>query len=532
MSGFDAIVIGSGIGGALAAWPLVHAGWRVLMLERGGWVERGPHNWDTEGVKELTPHYDLSTPYRVRGESRGAAGSVHCVGGASVFYGGVSLRLREADFVPSADEAQAGACWPFGYAELEPYYAAAERILGVAGEAGSDPIEPWRSTPYDHALPPLSRTSGAIAAAAARLGYAPFRLPLAINFGAGRGSAGCIRCHSCDCYACAISAKNDVATAVLPGLLARGMCLVPHASVVRLRLCGRRVAGVEVVDTRTGARSVHSAGIVLMAAGALATPHLLLASGLENLNPAGDVVGRMLMRHCNAIVLGLFPRPIDPAREFHKQVGINDLYFGHRTVRQPAGRLGTLQQVHSPPEGLVLHGLRGPAARLRNDMLQRMTGMIAIAADAPQRENRVTLDERTTALGMPGATVQHRHSWRDRAARAALTSAARAVLREAGALVTIIRPITTFSHALGTVRMGDDPATAPVDESGAFRGVDNLIIADASVLPGGGGVNPSLTIAATALRAGVRLTGSPLPGIPARGAASVRITRIAERAHV
>ena len=45
MQTYDAIVIGSGFGGVMAAWPLVQAGQRVLMLERGGWVGRGPENW-------------------------------------------------------------------------------------------------------------------------------------------------------------------------------------------------------------------------------------------------------------------------------------------------------------------------------------------------------------------------------------------------------------------------------------------------------------------------------------------------------
>jgi len=72
----------------------------------------------------------------------------------------------------------------------------------------------------------------------------------------------------------------------------------------------------------------------------------------------------------------------------------------------------------------------------------------------------------------------------------------------AGALATFVRDIPTFSHAVGTVRMGSDPATAPLDEAGAFRGVDNLYVTDGSALPRSGGVNPSLTIAANALRTG------------------------------
>jgi choline dehydrogenase-like flavoprotein len=65
---YDAIIIGSGFGGALAAHPLVHAGWRVLMIERGGWLARGPENWQAEAVRDLSAQYDCSTPYSVAGD--------------------------------------------------------------------------------------------------------------------------------------------------------------------------------------------------------------------------------------------------------------------------------------------------------------------------------------------------------------------------------------------------------------------------------------------------------------------------------
>jgi choline dehydrogenase-like flavoprotein len=60
--------------------------------------------------------------------------------------------------------------------------------------------------------------------------------------------------------------------------------------------------------------------------------------------------------------------------------------------------------------------------------------------------------------------------------------------------------VKTFSHAVGTVRMGDDPAAAPLDAGCRFRGLANLWVTDGSALPMSAGVNPSLTIAANALR--------------------------------
>ncbi|MDP9384370.1 MAG: GMC family oxidoreductase [Actinomycetota bacterium] len=69
--------------------------------------------------------------------------------------------------------------------------------------------------------------------------------------------------------------------------------------------------------------------------------------------------------------------------------------------------------------------------------------------------------------------------------------------------------IETFSHAAGTLRMGLDPRSSVLDAAGNFRGVENLHVADASALPTPAGVNPSLTIAANALRIGAALVSRP-----------------------
>ncbi len=82
---YDAIVIGSGFGGAMAAHVLVEAGWSVLMLERGDWVARGRHNWVPDGVGPLTAHYSTASPYHLSGAAGEATvGAFHCVGGPSV----------------------------------------------------------------------------------------------------------------------------------------------------------------------------------------------------------------------------------------------------------------------------------------------------------------------------------------------------------------------------------------------------------------------------------------------------------------
>jgi choline dehydrogenase-like flavoprotein len=507
---WDAIVIGSGFGGAMAAHALVTAGKGVLMLERGGWVARGPQNWDATGVGLATPHYSTESAYDVTsGARRYRVGSWQCVGGQSVFYGAASFRFRERDFDSTpAIVGDSGAAWPFAYDVIEPFYAHAEALLGVAGESGCDPTEPPRTTPYPQRPVPLSRPAQLIADAASRLGLRPFRIPLAISYLAGDDRRGCIRCGTCDGYACAAEAKNDVATAIIPTLVARGMTLRSNTVCIRLVREGSRVRAVECVDRITGEQYRLSADIFVLAAGALATPHLILASQLAQRNPAGRFVGRHLMRHRNAIVLGVYARQPNPERAFDKQVAIHDFYYSAPEWDATQGPLGGIQQL-TPSAGLVRAHLpavmRDPAAAL----VAHATGLLVIAEDQPRAENRVTIDPSTRdRFGLPLLRVHHAYTMRDESAARVLVTHARRVLREAGAQLTYVHAIDTFSHALGTVRMGLDPRTAPLDADGRYRGLDNLYIADASALPRAAGVNPSLTIAANALRIGAHAAAS------------------------
>jgi choline dehydrogenase-like flavoprotein len=478
----------------------------VLLLERGDWVPRGPDNWAQENVGELTAHYCREAPYRQAQGGRDL-GAYYCVGGPSVFYGGVSLRFRERDFEPDPDiVGDSRARWPLGYGDLEPYYAAAEGILGVSGVAGEDPTEPPRSSPYPSPAAELAPVSRRIERAARGLGLHPFRLPLAINRVASDGRGACVACGTCDGFACAVGAKNDLATTVIGPLLREGLRLEVNAVVTRLLTHGGRVTGVEVASRGSGDRAVLEAPEVILAAGALATPHLLLASDLARLNPGGQVIGRYLQRHYNEILFGMFPRPPNPGGGFHKQLGIHDLYFGHPSVRKPSGKLGGMQQLPTPPLGLVRAELPGLVGAMVAPWIEHLTGLLVMAEDQPLYENRVLLDDAAPdRYGVPRLVISHRHTGRDRAAGAALARVAKRVLRRAGAIACYRHRVATFSHGVGTVRMGLDPGSSALDRDCRFRGLENLTVVDASVMPTGAAVNPSLTISAIALRAAERL---------------------------
>ncbi len=508
MTQYDLIVIGSGFGGTMAAAPAVFAGKRVLMIEAGGWVTRAPENWSARGFSEATPYFRRDDPFNVAAGGTGPTlGQYLCVGGASVFYGGVAMRLRERDFLPDpAIDGGSGAVWPYSYTDLEPYYAQAESLLEVTGSTGDDPTDPPRSAAFPNPPGPLAPISSRLADAARSLGLHPFRLPLAINYRAGARRTPCPACGTCDGYACAVGAKNDLSTVLVPRLQHEGLELAINTTAVRLEREGSRICGVVCTQAGSSEPIRFSGRTIVVAAGALATPRLLLGSQLDAVNPAAPAIGRYLMRHCNGVVMGLFPSRPAPNGEFHKQIGIHDYYFGHPTVDAPVGRLGCLQQFATPAPWIARDYLPFGFGALVAPLTSRTTGFIVMAEDRPQDGNGIVLDGPAGASRrLPRTTITHRYDARDLAARAALVAAAKRILRRAGALATYTYDVKTFSHAVGTVRLGADPATSPLDERGGFRGLDNLFVTDGSALPRSGGVNPSLTIAANALRTGTHL---------------------------
>ena len=489
---YDAVIVGSGFGGACAGLVLAEAGMRVLLLERGRPVARDDGDWDPRQIL-LGDRYRSASPVSVRQYRARTHQDTYpheVVGGASVFYGGASLRLRPADL----DR------WPIDYADLAPHYTRAEALLGVHGEAGGDPQEPPRDGPYPHPLPPLSAPARRIRDAGERLGYRPFALPMALNF-SDASRPTCILCNTCDGYPCRIEAKNDLAVTVLRRAQAAGLEIRAGATAARVVLDGDRAAAVEAVDGRGGAPTRFAAHRVIVAGGALQTPALLLRSGLQS-RAGGAWIGRRLMRHCNAVVTGVFRVRTNPEQVFHKQLCFGDFYEDLR------GRLGTatgtIQDIYTPAAQVIRRHAPPGLGRIAGWLAAYMQNLLCIAEDDPCRDNRVALGA-PGGDGLPVPRVDHAYTPADRERLAYLVRRARRILRAAGAWTTRLYAIDTFSHGVGTVGMAADPGAGALRPDGRLWGSDNIWVTDGSAFTTSAGVNPSLTIAANALRVAAKI---------------------------
>lgn len=556
MTDCDAVVVGSGPGGATAAQVLAEAGWSVVVLEKGrnALLDLEPpfgpsgHSSNDE-LKHLFRHFlgpdPVTEPRTFRRSTahgeRELVGEVNnlpsTVGGGGFHADAKLPRLRETDFrlrselgpVDGADVVD----WPLGYDELEPYYAEAERLVGVAGEAGANPFAAWRSGPYPMA--PGADMYGAVLSsqAAAELGYHPYRAPTGVNSVPYDGRPACNNCGFCAFYGCPIEAKGDP-VAMLRAALATGRCRVQplsHVSEILLDGTGRRARGVRYLDARGAAHEV-SARHVVLAAGAFETPRLLLRSDLGN---SSGLVGRHLMYHFQTFAIGLFPFPLHAHRgrsvtHLHDDPIVPDgaAAAAARDAGLPWIRGGIVEHggagqpvteaVHLPPGEAHSRGM------LRSQMRDRMWVFTMQGEDLPQAENRVDLDPAVRDLwGFPAGRATYRSHPHEAVASTHHGPRLEAVLRRMGAHTTftasspplpdaapaVDRLAPASRHVMGTCRMGADPRTSVVDPWQRFHDVENVVCTDSSVFPTSAGYGPTLTLVALALRASRALAGLP-----------------------
>jgi choline dehydrogenase-like flavoprotein len=484
----DIVIIGSGIGGATIASGLAGSGTKILILERGERLTPSQQARDTRSIF-IDSHFRPKETWREAGGARFNPGNYYNVGGNSKFYGGVLLRYRRQDFSEMQHFGGVSPAWPFAYEELEPWYSKAEQLFRVRGEVGDDPTEPFHSVPYAFPPvpdePPIARARAELKA----LGLHPATLPLGVDIDAWLqdGRTGW------DAFPNTGAGKMDAETAPLVAALRDSdITLLTGAHVGHLELApdGRTIAAVHY--RHKGQSTKVSPKLVILSAGAIMSSVILQRSpspkGNGVANSSGHV-GRNFMNHNSVAMLAIDPRRRNDS-VYQKTLMLNDYYLSGGSGGKPLGNVQLLGKV----DGNVLAANVKLAPRFVLDwMAGHSVDWSLVSEDLPDPESRVIVDGDEIVLQWRRSNMQ---------ASDELKTIMRANLRASGYPIVLTRLIDkrTPSHQCGTVRMGADPATAPLDAFCRSYDHRNLFVVDAGFMPSSAAVNPALTVAAQALR--------------------------------
>ncbi|HYE72261.1 MAG TPA: GMC family oxidoreductase, partial [Blastocatellia bacterium] len=339
---YDVIIIGTGAGGGTLVHKLAPSGKKILLLERGDYIQREKKNWDSRFVV-TEGGYNTKEVWRDKKGKDLHPHTNYYVGGNTKFYGAALFRLREQDFEEIRHHGGVSPAWPIRYADLEPYYTQAENLYHVHGARGEDPTEPWASAPYPHPAVSHEPRIQQLVDDLSKHGYKPFHTPLGVMLNEqDRKHSACIRCNTCDGYPCLVNAKSDAQViGVDPSLSYPNVTLLTGARVDRLETSpsGREITKVHV--TRNGEAESYSANIIAVSCGAINSAALLLRSANDK-HPNGlangsDVVGRHYMGHINSVLFAISRHP--NLTLFQKTMAINDFYFASKEWDFPMGHI-------------------------------------------------------------------------------------------------------------------------------------------------------------------------------------------------
>ncbi|WP_298805269.1 GMC family oxidoreductase [uncultured Lentibacter sp.] len=499
---WDVVVIGTGMGGGTLGRALAEAGKKTLFVEKG---PAGHRREETPLSHDIfLPEARLARglwPAQMRARVDGQEQSFFAplgagVGGSSVFYAATLERPAPQDLDHTAARPHPTGGWPVSFAQFEPYLARAEELYQVRG--GADVLGPQPS----RALPEAGEMGAADRVMAQRLaanGLHPYHLHTAVKNIAG--------CKSCLGFKCPMPCKMDARSAGVEPALATGHAALLHSAEVR-RLVGdgQRITHIEL--RLEGETHLLRAPVFVLAGGAFGSPRLCLGSASEAFpkgvaNTSGRV-GRGLMFHLNEM-FAVWPGVAGGGPS--KAVGFRDLLW------HEGARLGMVQAMGMDASyGEILHYLRQrlarsalgqkrlvqEAARLPAALSAKLLGnakvFVGLMEDLAYEDNRV--------LPPAGDAIEIEYHMRDEllARRKLFRRAIKSAFKGQRQMFLSNRPELNYGHPCGTLRFGADPKRSVLNGVGRVHELANLYVADASFMPSSMGVNPSLAIAAQALR--------------------------------
>jgi len=280
---WDAVIVGSGAGGAAAAYSLVRAGKRVLMLEKGEYLPADGSTLDVGKVFADGQFKNRQAWLDGQGH-RFVPEEYYNVGGKTKWYGAALLRFSPHEF--EADHAFSCLPWPIPYSDMEPWYQQAEQLLRVT----YFDFEADLTTLIDRALPTAS-------------GWRTEHLPLGLNKGIlqHRNEA-----RHFDGFASVTGQKSEAEASILTHIKdAPNFTLLTGKSVVSLIPANGNQAHISGVKCADDSR--YSANHIILVAGAMASPrllqHYLMRTGLDQTLPSAAVVGCYFKMHLNSALM-------------------------------------------------------------------------------------------------------------------------------------------------------------------------------------------------------------------------------------
>ncbi len=503
----DFVIVGAGAAGSLYAAILAKAGKSVIMLDAGpGWI-LGDLASSQIWARRLKWG---GAPVEFRGNHHGFGHNLNTgwgLGGAALHHYATWPRMHVEAFA-TRKLYERGQDWPIGYDDLRPFYDRIQADVGISGDAQA---EIWRPEGAPYPLPPMKRFAQGrlLAAGFEKLGHPTAPLPVGIVSQDYKGRPACQNDGWCDAGCPIGSLANPLATYQAEAAAA-GADIRANATVKRILPASKnRAAGVVFTDAKQQERRLE-AGTVILATSAIQNPRLMLASACpEWPNGAGnaaDQVGRNFMLDSLALVYGLFDAETEPHMGVSAgQVTNRVRYAGDRPPGTPFGSYQW--QVAPSMKPSDIFGMAISRADLFGSELSafvtrashHIASMVAMIGALPDPTNRVVLSDKRDHFGVPLARVEHKVDDATMTLWSHCKDEGVAVMKAAGATESWTGPYNA-GHLIGGTLMGDDPATSVTDSFGRVHGIDNLVLAGSGLFPTSGGISPTYTLLAVAMR--------------------------------
>jgi choline dehydrogenase-like flavoprotein len=532
---FDAIVVGSGITGGLAAKELCARGLKTLVLERGRNVEHVKdyptammEPWEfefrlksTSGEVSDQPdcgHFFASKkeyPYTEDKPFNWYRG--YQVGGRSLTWGRQCLRMSDLDFEANLKDGVA-TDWPVRYAEIAPWYDYVERYIGVSGSRESN-----RVIPDGTFLPPMEMNCAELVFRDQMKDHFPERtvtIGRVANLSKGWDGRGpCMFRNRCN-RGCPFGGYFSSNAVTLPAAALTGnMTLLSDTIVSKVIFDSktRKASGVEVIHIKTGEAVSYFAKLIFLNASAIATAAILLNSSTsefpDGLGNSSNQLGHNLMDHFTGT-----------GAEAELDGGQDKYYSGRRPCGIYVPRFRNIGQ--NERNGFIRgYGLQGNGRRtsfeensnilsgfgigFKDKVLKPGPWKLWLGAwgeTLPYYSNTVTLNsEKKDKWGMPLTKISMEYHQNERSMQADIQVTIAEMLDKSG-----FRNINGYAgfqtpgssvHEMGTARMGRDPRTSVLNKYNQMHDVKNIFITDGSFMTSSGTANPSLTYMAFTVRA-------------------------------